>query len=177
MSKSAATAGDRRVLAEAPSGEVVDLGDLSEKQRVVSADVIRRLCVGREAKDVDPRGIRIKNAHIVETLDLSFSTIAHPLSFEATPFDAIPDVIGAQLPALWLEDCALPGLRADRIRVYDLRLASSNVTGVVGLYGASIGGVLDCSGATLVNREGFALDSRHMTIGRLIFRNVSVTGG
>ena len=104
MSENATTAGERRVLAEAPSGELVDLSDLSDEDRVVSPDVIRRLCVGPEAHDVDPRGIRIKGARIVAPLDLSFCTVPHPLRFETTTFDATPDLSGAHLPALSIVD-------------------------------------------------------------------------
>jgi hypothetical protein len=61
--------------------------------------VIRRLCVGREAQEVDLRGIRIKGAQFVAPLDLSFCTVPHPLQFEATTFNATPDLSGADLPS------------------------------------------------------------------------------
>jgi len=60
MSEGEATAGGEQVLAEGPSGLLVDLSHVRDEESVVSADLIRRLCVGEEAKDVDPRGIRIK---------------------------------------------------------------------------------------------------------------------
>src|SRR6266511_2043603 len=151
------TAGERRVLAGAASGELVDLSDLSDKQRVVSADLIRRLCVGPETADVDPRGIRIKGARIVEPLDLSFCTVPHPLRFEATTFDAMPDLSWANLPALWIEDSSFPGLQAQGIRVDDLRLGSSEITGEVRLVNTRIGGQVDCSGATLTSENGVTL--------------------
>jgi hypothetical protein len=156
MSKDATTAGERRVLAEAPAGEVVDLDDLSDNQRVLSPDVIRRLCVGLEAKDVDPRGIRIKRARIVEPLDLSFCTVPHPLRFEMTTFDWML-LTEAQLPALWMEGCSLPGLEANSVRIDDLVLRFSEVSDGVWLIGARIAGQLDCSGATLTNQSGDAL--------------------
>jgi hypothetical protein len=90
MSGNAATPGDQRVLETASSGNLVDLGDLSEEQRVLSPDVIRRPSVGPDSKDVDPRGIRITGARIVEPLDLSFCTVPHPLRLEATTFPASP---------------------------------------------------------------------------------------
>jgi hypothetical protein len=160
MSANAKTAGERRVLAEAPSWELVDLSDLPDEQRVVSADTIRRLCVAPESKTVDPRGIRIKHARILELLDLSLCTVPHPLGFVATTFDAIPDLSWAHLPALWIEGCSLPGLLANGIRVDgDLRLGSSGVSSEVQLRGAKIGGQLDCSGGTLSNEGGDALSA------------------
>ncbi|HEV8603012.1 MAG TPA: hypothetical protein VGQ68_06400 [Gaiellaceae bacterium] len=172
------TAGERRVLAGAASGELVDLSDLSDKQRVVSADLIRRLCVGPKTADVDPRGIRIKGARIVEPLDLSFCTVPHPLRFEATTFDAIPDLSWANLPALWIEDSSFPGLQAPGIRVDDLRLGSSEVSGEVQLLNARIGGELHCSGATLTNEGGIALFADAAEIdGRVFLRyGFSATG-
>jgi hypothetical protein len=41
-----------------------DLIDLSYEERVVSADVIRRLCVRPHAKRVDCRGIRVRGARV-----------------------------------------------------------------------------------------------------------------
>jgi hypothetical protein len=159
MSKDAATTGERRVLAEAPTGKLVDLSELPDEQRVVSADVIRRLCVGPDAKNVDPRGIRIKNAHIVDQLDLSFCIVPHPLRFAATTFDATPDLSGAHLPALWIEEkCSLPALHGKGIQLdRDFVLSSSSVRGEVQLRGARIGGDLAFGGATLINEGGKAL--------------------
>jgi hypothetical protein len=168
MSKDATTAGERRVLAEAPAGEVVDLDDLSDNQRVLSPDVIRRLCVGLEAKDVDPRGIRIKRARIVEPLDLSFCTVPHPLRFEMTTFDWML-LTEAQLPALWMEGCSLPGLEANSVRIDDLVLRFSEVSDGVWLIGARIAGQLDCSGATLTNQSGDALVAEGVEINGGVF--------
>jgi hypothetical protein len=101
--------------------------------------VIRRLCVGREAKYVDPRGVSIKNARLVEPLDLSYCVVTHPLRLEATTFDAIPELTRTQLPILWLQDCWLPGVHACAIRTGELRLRSSFGTGEVVLADARIG--------------------------------------
>jgi len=119
---------------------LVDLSDLPDEQRVVSADLIRRLCVGEESKEVDPRGIRIKGARIVELLDLSYCKVGHPLCFEASTFSATPDLSGAQLPTIWFVDCTLPGLLANGICTGDLRLLWSRVSGEVLLRGARISG-------------------------------------
>jgi hypothetical protein len=164
VAKSATTAGERRVLADSPSGELVDLSDLSAEERVVSPDLVRRLCVGPEAKDVDPRGIRIKGAHIVQPLDLSYTNVPHPLEFEATTFDATPDLSRADLPVLCLVDCKLPGLRADGIRTNGIRLVLSELSGTVWLDGTKIDGSLDCSSATLSDEAGTALTASQAEI-------------
>lgn len=59
------TAGEQRVVDQAPSGQLVYLSDLSDDDRVVSAEVVRRLCVGSEAREVDSRGLRVKGARIL----------------------------------------------------------------------------------------------------------------
>jgi len=169
------TAGDQRVLAEAPLGRQVDLGDLPQQERVVSANVIRRLCVEAEARDIDRRGVWIRNARIRDQLDLSFCTVAHPLRFESVTFEAIPDFTGADLPALWIVDCELPGLLGNQIRTRELRLDSS-LTGEVRLFGAEIGR-LDCSGATLISEGVLALVADTAEIGNVVLGDgFSATG-
>jgi hypothetical protein len=157
MSEITTTEGEQRVLASGPSGGLVDLSDLSEEQRVVSPGLIRRLCIGADSTDVDPRGLRVRAAHIVEPLDLSACTVAHPLLFEATTFEAMPDLNGAHIPALWIIQSTIPGLAANQAQFGFLSLGGSDVKGPVQLYGAKIGGDLNCSGATLTNQGGIAL--------------------
>lgn len=146
------------MLAEAPSGELVDLSDLSDDERVLSPSVIRSLCVGPEGKGVDPRGIRVKGARVLDPLDLSFCTVPHPLRFEATTFAATPDLTAARMPALWIEDSSLPGLLAEGLRLdHDLRLEASEIGGEVRLRGTKLGGLLVCSGTTITNKGANAL--------------------
>lgn len=146
------------VLQDAPSGEPVDLTVFEEPDRVVTAEAIRRLCVGTEAAHVDPRGIRIKGAHVTGVLDLAYCRVPHPLRFEDTRFEKRPDLTQTRLPAIWLfKGCSLPGLRATGLCTDDLQLLSSTVTGTLELYCAKIGGQLSCSGTTLKNQDGDAL--------------------
>jgi len=161
------------VRAEAPTGRVVDLSELLDEQRVISAEVIRCLCVGPEAKSVDPRGISIRGAHVVDRLDLSYCEVPHPLSFSATTFEFAPDLRWAQLPGLAIRDgCSLPGLQAEGLRLdHDLQLIACKVDGIVKLLGARIGGQLNCVDAILTNEGGSALDADSAEInGHVFFR-------
>jgi hypothetical protein len=173
MSVRASTVGDQRILAETRDGNAVDLSGLSEGQRVVSPEVIRRLCAGSEAGSVDPRGIRIGGAHIMEPLDLSFCIVPHPVRFEATTFDVAPNLEGAQLPALSLRGCSLPGLRGVGLRLDgDLGLQASEITGEVLLLGAKIGGNIAGAGAALRNDGGDALSADNAEInGQVLLRH------
>jgi hypothetical protein len=178
------TDGERRILAEAHTGNLVDLSHLPDDQRVVSGDLIRRLCVGAEATNVDPRGISLKGAQIVGLLDLSYCTVPHPLRFDASTFDEVPDFTEASLPALWINGSSLPGLVGNGIRIdNDLSLASSRIAGAaslvdeeetsaVWLRGARIGGSVECDGATFGNEDGNALNLRYAVVsGYVSFQN------
>jgi sRNA-binding regulator protein Hfq len=177
MSGEVRTPGERRVLAEVPSGELVDLSDLSDEERVVSPDLIRRFCIGAEASNVDPRGIYIRGARILEPLDLSFCTVRHPLQFTATTFEATLDVSHAHLPALWIEDSSLPGLRGEGVHLeHDLRLELSEVRREVWLVGAKIQGQLSCAGSTLRNKGGYALNAESSEITGNVFLGAKFSG-
>jgi hypothetical protein len=178
MPQTTTTAGEGRILAEAPSGKVIDLLDLSDEERVVSADVIRQLCIGQAAKAVDPRGVWIRGAHVDEPLDLSFCTVPHPLRFELSTFDEPVNLIGAEFPRLWFASCALGGLQADGARIEnDLRLISSRMHGEARLAHANIGTQLACSGAELAGENDVALMADSLEVGGTAFFNdLAATG-
>jgi hypothetical protein len=158
--------GEQRLLAKASSGELVDLSDLTDDDRLISADLIRRLCVGAEAAGVDPRGLRVKAARIVGELDLSFCRVPHPLRFEDTTFTEVPTLSHSRVVAIVFLACTLPGLTAVGTRVEQfLSLAHSDITGQVELPEALIEGALDCSGATLANEGGVALAADTVKVG------------
>jgi hypothetical protein len=160
------TAGEERVLAAARSGELADLSELSDDDRVVSAELIRGLCVGDEAAGVDLRGIRVRSARVRGVLDLSFCTVPHPVWFEETSFAEEPALSYSRLAALVFSGCKLPGLRAYGARVeHFLSLPKSEFGGLVQLYGAQIGGPLDCSDARVVNEGGQALNLEGAEVG------------
>jgi hypothetical protein len=160
------TAGEKRLLATAPAGELVDLSDLPDDDRVISADLIRGLCVGAKATGVDPRGLRVKVARIVGQLDLSFCEAPHPLRFEDTSFEKVPLLSHSRLTALVFLACRLPGLTGLGTRVEQfLSLSKSEIMGEVQLDEAQIEGTLDCSGATLANEGGTALSADTTKVG------------
>ena len=158
MAASARTEGESRIANGARAGELIDLGDLTDEQRVVSANLIRRLCTGQDGRGVDPRGLRVKRATVVDGLDLSFAVVSFPLCFEETTFVSQPDLTAAQLPALRMTGCSLPGLACEGLRLTgDLSLESSEIEGEVLLRGAPIGGSLLCVGSRVSNPDGDAL--------------------
>lgn len=178
MPQTATTAGEERILAEAPSGKVIDLLDLADEERVVSADVIRQLCIGHATKAVAPRGIWIRGAKVVEPLDLSFCTVPHPLRFELSKFDEPVNLIGAQFPRLWFLSGTLAGLQADGARIEnDLRLSGSRICGEARLAHANIGTQLVCLGAKLAGENDVALMADSLEVGgTAFFDDLAATG-
>jgi hypothetical protein len=174
----ARSAGEARVLELAGSGELVDLGELPEDERILGADVLRRFLL--ETEDTDPRGFRIKGAAIHGRFDLSFCTLDRPLNVIESTFSEPPCFDNCSLPDLALRDCRLPGLQADELRVeFDLDLSGVEARGGVVLAGARIDGRLLCDGATLSNDTGWALDAEGAQIGGsvLLRYDFSATGG
>ena len=145
--------------------------------RLVAAGLLRRLC--HQLRDqVDPRGIRIKNAMVSGRLDIAGLEIPFPLRFEACEFDAPLMVEGAHLNDLAVTGSVLPGLLANGIQVRrDLDLSRSRVTGAhettasdshlaaVWVCESEIGGRFLCSG-TVIRADGArAVQADHMRTG------------
>jgi hypothetical protein len=62
------TTAEKAMLEQTPSGCLVDLTELAEPERRLTAESVRALCL-EEAEGMDPRGVRIKGASIVGKLD------------------------------------------------------------------------------------------------------------
>jgi hypothetical protein len=161
---SATTQGEKLVLERSGSGELVDVGELPEEQRILSADLVRRLCV--EGATSDPRGLRIKGASIRGRLDLSSCTLDHPLILLETRLSESPCFARCSLPHLVLRDCSLPGLGAEALQVrFDLDLRGTEAVGAIVLTGARIGGRLNCDGAAFVNEGQWTIVADGAEIG------------
>src|SRR5215469_2314279 len=99
------------LIAAAMAGRLLDCGDDSGPG-VVSSAVLRRIC--RDGQDsIDPRGIRLQNAVLTGTLELSGLRVPFPLSFNNCQFEMPPSLTGADLHALTITRSTLPGLLAN----------------------------------------------------------------
>jgi hypothetical protein len=122
---------DTDLLAAGMVGRVLDLGT-DGRRGSVDASVLRRCC--HELKDqIDPRGIRLRNAVIVGIVDLAGLEVPFPLRFEDCEFDSPLLIESAQLHELALTGCArVPGVLANGVRIRrDLDLSGSWVTGAL----------------------------------------------
>lgn len=97
---------------------------------VIAADIIRQVLLDRDlAMRADSRGLTVKGAVIVDTLDLDNSRVGYPLS---------------------LINCRLTdSLTLEQATLHALDLKGSHVAGPIRLLGANISGQLSMRGATL----------------------------
>lgn len=157
--------GEAELIEAGRAGQVLDCA-AGPARRVVDAALVRRCC--HELKnEIDPRGIRLRNASVTGCLDLTALDVPFPLWFHGCEFDTAPNVEGSRLFELTLDGCArLPGLLANGLQLRrDLNLSRSKVTGghrttastskrsAIWLCEADIGGRLLCDD-TVIYAEG-----------------------
>lgn len=88
-------AAERKLWEAFPRRELVDLSDAADP--TVSAQVIRSLPLGaRAASPGHLAALTLVDAHIVNTLDLSFSEIAYPVRMSRCHFERGIEMLGAR---------------------------------------------------------------------------------
>ena len=123
--------GEAEVVAACSVGRILECGD-GGTRRSLDATLLRRCC--DELKDrIDRHGVRLRDAAITGSVDLSGLDVPFPLRFEDCEFDSPLTVEGAQLYELGLNGCVqLPGLLANGVRIRrDLDLSRTHVTGTL----------------------------------------------
>jgi hypothetical protein len=159
------------------SGAVVDAA-VDGVKRVVQAALLRKCC--HELKDqIDPRGLRLKNAVVAGCLDLAGLVVPFPLRFDGCEFDSALVVQGAELFELSLTGCQrLPGLLGNGLRLRrDLDLSHSRVAGThetsastsrrsaIWLCEAGIGGRLLCVDTTIDGQGDRSIQADRIHVG------------
>jgi hypothetical protein len=147
--------------------------------RSVDAALVRAIC-RRDPGEIDPRGLVIEDARITGGLDLTGMAVPFPLRFVRCVFDEPLDLDGADLHLLALDDCTVPGVLANGLRVRrDLDLSRSRIVGdlrtpastsspaAVWLCESEIGGRLLCRD-TYLESSGRAIQADRMTVGGTI---------
>jgi hypothetical protein len=135
--------------------------------RKVRADLIRWLCIYKEARDqVDPRGVWILGALIMEAVDLSFTTMTFPLALLRCRLDQHLILQGAKMITLSLDGSWTGPIFADGLDVEGSLFMRNDfhAEGVVKLPGASIKNNLEATGGTFNNPTGYALFADHINV-------------
>ncbi|HEY6747740.1 MAG TPA: hypothetical protein VI357_18740 [Mycobacteriales bacterium] len=158
----------------AQAGDELDLRGADVRE--VRAEVIRDLLL----ESMDPRGLKLRGAVVLGTLDLDGLRTQARLRLRDSRLPQGITMRGAALSLLDLGGCTMTGLLADDVTVEGTVLLRRGVavTGLVSFAGARIGGKLDLADARLSGGSGAALVADRATIGSdLLLDDTEVTGG
>ena len=176
-----------KLLRAAPKGEVAWCGPSAKDddpandpakadewgpEREIRADLIRWLCVDRDAASaIDPTGIQIHAASVTGALDLSFVSVPFPLGLSRCRLTDDADLTSTDLPALGLAGCRVLSVTADGANVKGSVFLRNGFSaeGEVRLLGAQIGGDLDCSGGGCRKPGGNSLSADQADVKGSIF--------
>ena len=174
---------EQRVISSAERGEFRNFGEGDPSQganwgeeRTVSADVIYALCCGKgEEWPVHAKGVRIRGARIVGTLDFEAAILRCPLHLVSCFIEQRMCFDDARLPSLVLSGSFTQGLQADGMVCegsVSLREGFS-AKGEVRLRDAMIGGSLLCQGGNFKNSRGYALGADRLNCKGSVFLSES----
>jgi len=168
------TRAEKQLLRAAPKGDIASCGpsniandpanapkknDELGSDRSIRAKLISWLCVEDEAaKKINPLGIQVFGANIVDPLHLLFVTISFPLLFQNCRFTDDIDLKFCTAPALNLDGSSIRSLNMDGAYVRgDVALDLVTSSGEVRAIEAQIGGTFSCRASTFRNHGGKAL--------------------
>jgi hypothetical protein len=128
--------------------------DQWDAQRNIRADLIRWICVDRQARElVDPKGIQIYGAKIPDALDLSDVKVPFPLGLWSCRLAKELSLRHVEMPLLDLRRTWVSSIDADGAVVKGSVYLGDGfrAEGEVRFLGAQIGNDLDCSGGVFHN--------------------------
>ena len=143
-------------------------------ERVLDADRIVWLCIDQQVSAiVTYKGISVKGARIDGELNLVYARISFPLYFEKSAFTG-----GIYLRQGEIRSLCLSGTHTGPIDGEGLKVEGGvdlcdgfEAEGKVRLYGATIGGSLDCRGGQFINKNSKALVADGLNVNGSIFLN------
>jgi hypothetical protein len=163
-------AAEVKLLRAAPRGQIAICGPNDNKDdpandpsraaewdpdREIRSQLLRWLCVDRVAKEyVDPKGVQLFGAKLMQALDLEYVTIPFGLSLwrcRLTDFT----LHSMELPELDLQGSWADTIQADRIKVHGSVFLRNGfrAENEIRLLGAQIDGDLDCTAGTFLGRR------------------------
>jgi hypothetical protein len=181
---------EQKLLAAAPLGEMAWCGPSQKDfdpannplksdgwgpERSIRADLIRWLCIDRDARSfIDPRGIQAHGARIEGGLDLSFIRVRFPLTLRCCSLKEETKLRFLRIPTISFAGSSLRSINAECAKVKGTVFLSNGFCsdGEVQLLGARIGSNLDCGAGKFRNAGGKALRADRIKIrGSLFLRN------
>lgn len=175
---------EEEIIARLQSGNFDRLGDgglptEADPARVVRAPFLRFLILGGEAGcRPHEKGVLVRGAWISEVLDLEACRVFRDIGLNDCHFEAAPILRAAIINRLFLDGSRLPGLQAERLEARGgIYLRGADVEGGINLDQARLGGNLECDGATIRNRSGYALLGRSLEVRNVLLRGATLRGG
>ncbi len=159
-----------------------------DSKRIVRAEVIRDLLVGRRPVDEQQEkeqgpgrspSVFLSGARITGRLDLSGIDIQSPLLLQQCALDEPLVITDSMFCATRLYGCHLPGVEGAWLKCAgDLHLRGCKIKGAVDLSGAHIGAQLVLSGSTLSNPGGVAVGVDGLVVvGDMFCRDQAIAEG
>lgn len=160
---------EQRIRLAAETGELVDFRNDRPEDRIVRGPAIERLLLERRGASQAPlRAMRIRGAVVAGQLNLEAATLPCPLVFIDCSFDQPINLCEASAPSVRLKGSGshVPGLDAKQLTTRgDLELSDGfESDGEVDLFGAHIGGNLDCHGGKFRNSGAIALNGSALQV-------------
>ncbi|HTB12857.1 MAG TPA: hypothetical protein VK752_14850 [Bryobacteraceae bacterium] len=139
--------------------------------REVRAEVIRWLCINRDAKaHVDPRGVQLFGARVTGELDLRHAEVPFPLSLVQCRLLDKVFLNGCTIPRLDFHGSWTGPIDADGVHVkQSAYLRGVHAKGIVSLNLAQIGDSLTCEGGTFIGEKGAAVWADGIKVGGDLF--------
>jgi len=190
---------ERKLLEAAPIGKYAVCGsnqddsdpendpsksDKWSPSRQIRAKLIRWLCVDEAARKlIDPKGIRIYGAKVMDPLDLESASVPFEIDVEHSRILSTMSLMEANIEGLDLGGTWTGPLIADRFTTRGpifLR-HGFHAEGEVDLKRATVGADLDCQGAIFIKQHpkthGFALNADRIKVaGNIFLKNSKATG-
>lgn len=175
---------EEEIVAGLQSGTFDRLGDGGlptepDPLRVVRAPFLRFLILGGEPGcRPHEKGVLVRGAWIAGALDLEACRVFRDIGLTDCRFEAVPVLRAAIINRLFLDGSRLPGLQAERLEARGgIYLRGAEVETGIDLDQARLGGNLECDGAVISNRGGYALLGRSLEVRNVLLRGATLRGG
>ena len=175
---------ERNLLQSAPFGEYANCqsyddkendpskGDQWPESRQIRAKLIRWLCVDEAARKlIDPKGIEIYGAKVVDPLDLDFISVPFLIAMVKSRILSPISLIDGNIEALYLMGTWTGPIAADGLKTRGSIFLSDGfrANSEVRLVGVTIGGLLNCENGTFSNPNGAALSADRIKVTAAVF--------